>query len=127
MATNAAEQLAPEAPPSPYRAAIKAANAIRLPEHVRQAYEWNGLKDVFLERRPGGNDHGHSFCRMWFAATDAARRELPPNPEQFSRIPDQFRHPLTRQRLSEQQHAAQRRSWEEERAGQEARRPVLVP
>jgi len=80
-------------------------NAV-IPRHVRAAYRWTPLCDVFLDARG----------RVWHAETDALRQALPPDPEKHERIPPQFWHPRARALHSREQHEEQHWAQTLERA-----------
>jgi len=79
------------------RLADKARQNAVIPRHVRAAYRWTPLRDVFLDARG----------RVWHAETDALRHTLPPDPEKHERIPPQFWHPRARAQRSREQHEEQ--------------------
>jgi len=81
--------------------ADKARQTAVIPRHVRAAYRWTPLRDVFLDARG----------RVWHAETDALRHALPPDPEKHERIPPQFWHPRARARRSREQH--EEKHWEQ--------------
>ena len=77
-----------------------------IPPHVRRAYRWTPLRDVFMDGRG----------RCWHAGTDALREALPWNPESYERIPPQFWHPRARALHSREQHEEQHWAQTLERA-----------
>lgn len=86
-------------------------STVLLPRHVRRAYRWTPLRDVFMDRRG----------RLWYADpwdgdTHQAHTQLPEDPESYEKIPPQFWHPSVRRARSREQHEAQKRALEDERA-----------
>jgi hypothetical protein len=71
-----------------YRAGIQAARSIHLPRHVREAYRWVELRDVFLD----------GLGRIWFAETDTLRSSLPADPMVEKKVPPEFWHPERRKK-----------------------------
>jgi|SRR5690606_7606512 len=93
--------------PTVYQAAImRAERDAYIPPHVRRAYRWTPLRDVFLDGRG----------RCWHAGTAALREALPWNPESYERIPPQFWHPRARALRSREQHEEQHWAQALERA-----------
>lgn len=83
-------------------------NAV-IPRHVRAAYRWTPLRDVFLDSRG----------RIWHAETDALRAALPEHPETYDRIPPQFWRPDSRERYRRDVHEEEKWTRDLERAEME--------
>lgn len=95
-----------EIPPSPYRLALVDALNITLPPHVRRAYSWNELRDVFMD----------VTGRLWYASTDFDRNRLPTDPLEQPKIPQQFWAPEARKRRQQTMDAAAWRQIDDSRA-----------
>lgn len=77
-----------------------------LPRHVEKVYRANDLRDAFQD----------AAGRVWYAGTDELRRDLPGDPASYAKIPWQFWHPVAAAKAKEQQHAAAKSQYDEDRA-----------